>query len=167
METLPNKSLAGVCGVFCNACAIYQYTQQNNEAALNLIAQRMNVPQDAIRCTGCRTSTKTAYCSNCHMIRCASGKGLEFCGECPDFPCKELEDFKSKMPHRVEIYESLERIKQAGWETWYTEMMEHFTCPGCHKINGWYDIQCKSCSHDPGSPFANKHREVLSTRKPL
>lgn len=161
----PDKSLAAVCGLYCPACPIYQFTRQNNVKALTLIAQRMNITLDKVYCTGCRTSVKTDYCTNCVMIRCASGKGIDFCSDCHEYPCEHLLEFKKGMPHRVEILDSLDRICDAGWESWYVEMQEHYACPGCHQPNGWYDFQCKSCGHEPGNAFAGKHHEVLSTRK--
>lgn len=158
----PNKNLVSVCGLFCQACGIYYSTKEKNEENLRRIATRMNVSFEEIPCNGCRSETRTAYCKNCYMRECASGKGIDFCGECIDFPCQQIKDFQSKMPHRVELFKSLERIKEIGWERWYMEMVDHYSCPECNHLNGWYDINCRKCGNTPGSEFAKIHSSILS-----
>lgn len=158
---IPDKTLASVCGLFCKACGIYTATKENNLEALKRISERTHIPFEDIRCEGCRSETRTAYCKNCVMVSCAKEKGLEFCGECEEYPCTSLKTFQSQLPHRVELYASQERIKQVGWENWYLEMISHFSCENCSSLNGWYDFTCKSCGTAPGSPFVKAHAGIL------
>lgn len=160
----PDKNLVSVCGLFCPACGIYYSTQENNEDNLKKIAARMNIPSEEVRCNGCRTETKTAYCKNCFMIECASSKGIDFCGECQEYPCDRLKEFQSKMPHRVELWKSQERIKEIGWEKWFHEMVDYYSCKECYTINGWYDFKCRNCGSIPGNDFVEKNKEVLINR---
>jgi hypothetical protein len=69
------------------------------------------------------------------MIKCAADKNIDFCVECKEYPCAELKEFQAKMPHRIELWDSLKRIKAAGYKAWYTEMIEHYSCPK-DKITG-------------------------------
>ena len=162
-ELAPDKTLVSVCGLFCASCGIYNATCQDDTETLKRIADRMKVPYDEIRCEGCRSQTRTAYCKNCFMQQCAASKKIDFCGECAEYPCPELKDFQSKMPHRAELWKSQQRIKEVGWENWYGEMLQHFTCSQCGSLNGWYDITCRVCGHVPGSTFAQNNMDALKT----
>lgn len=158
----PDKSLVSVCGLFCPGCGVFYSTKENNEPHLQRLADRMNIPVNEMRCNGCRTDAKTSFCRNCFMYKCASEKGIDFCGECQDYPCHELKDFQSKMPHRVEIWKSQEEIKKVGWEAWFNKMAVYYSCPECSTINGWYDMKCRSCGHEPGSDFVRENKDVLT-----
>lgn len=162
-KIIPDKNLVSVCGLFCKGCGVYISTQENNQENLQRLAARMNIPVEEMPCNGCRTEVRTAFCKNCHMIKCAKEKGVDFCGECKDYPCAEIKDFQSKMPHRVELWKSLDRIKEIGWEKWYIEMVDYYSCKECGTINGWYDFKCRSCGNTPGSQFVKNNLEKLST----
>ena len=162
-ELSPDKALVSVCGLYCRACGIYTSTRENNVENLQRIAMRMNVPLGEIRCNGCRTETRTAYCKNCFMVKCATEKGIDFCGQCSDYPCSEIKDFQSKMPHRAELWKSQERLQKIGWEKWFMEMADYYACRKCGAMNGWYDFKCSKCGHMPGNDFVKNNLEVLKT----
>jgi hypothetical protein len=69
------------------------------------------------------------------------------------------------MPHRVELFKSLDRIKEVGWEKWYVEIVARHSCTKCSKLNGWYDFTCNNCGNIPSSPFVADNLEKLSTIK--
>ncbi len=104
----PDKSLVSVCGLFCQACGIYWSTQENNVENLERIAKRINVPFDEIRCNGCRSETRTAYCKNCFMQKCAAEKGYDVncrkCGHTPgsQFVSNNLDKIRASFPARHE-----------------------------------------------------------------
>jgi hypothetical protein len=162
-ELSPDKTLVSVCGLYCRACGIYTSTRENNVENLQRIATRMNVAMGEIRCNGCRSETRTAYCKDCFMVKCATAKGIDFCGQCADYPCTEIKDFQSKMPHRAELWKSQERIKEIGWEKWFTEMADYYACRECGAMNGWYDFKCRECGNIPGNDFVKNNLEVLKT----
>lgn len=162
---MPDKNLVSVCGLFCPGCGLYYSTQENNEENLKKLAERMHASVDEIRCNGCRTQTKSAFCRDCFMVQCASEKGIDFCGSCREYPCDFLKEFQTKMPHRVELWKSQERIKEIGWEAWFLEMVGHFSCKKCATVNGWYDFKCRHCENVPGSDFVEENKEALSNRK--
>jgi predicted RNA-binding Zn-ribbon protein involved in translation (DUF1610 family) len=66
------------------------------------------------------------------------------------------------MPHRLELWESQERIRKVGPEKWYSEMLEHFSCPECGTINSAYDLKCRQCGHIPSCEYVAKHREEIA-----
>lgn len=91
-------------------------------------------------------------------------KGVDFFDECENYPCRELKDFQSKMPPRVELWKSQERINEIGWEKWYSEMVEYFSCKQCQTINGWYDFKCRICGSIPENDFVKNNPETLKTK---
>jgi hypothetical protein len=156
-----DKKRAAVCGLFCPACSVFIGTQED-PARLTVIAQRVKRPVQELRCNGCRSEKRCFYCeSNCTMTKCAAEKGVDFCGECSEYPCKELKAFQTEMPHRIELWKSQNRIKEAGWEKWYAEMIEHYSCPACRTLNSAYDIACRKCGTTPSCAYVRLHNDEI------
>ena len=95
------------------------------------------------------------------MSKCAAEKGVDFCGQCPEYPCKELQSFQAERPHRIELWKSQERIREAGYETWYAEMLEHFSCPKCGTLNSAYDMKCRKCREEPSCAYVGLHKNEI------
>ena len=161
---MSNKYLVAACGLYCGSCGIYLATKENDTGKLLQYAIALNQSFDETLCDGCRASRKSAHCSRmCLFIICTFEKGIEFCGTCQQFPCKELADFQSGMPHRVEILESQNRLKEIGWEQWFIEMKENYSCKQCNTINSAYDIACRNCGHIPSSRFDERHFQMIKS----
>ncbi len=61
--------------------------------------------------------------NRCETYHCATGKGVEFCFECGDFPCPKLQPVREgadNYPHNFKLY-NLCRIKRIGVERWAEE----------------------------------------------
>jgi hypothetical protein len=159
-DTAAIPATAAVCGLFCNACSIFIGSHEDSDR-LALFASRMGWSLEQAHCEGCRSQKRTPYCAACGLYACAERRALAFCGECSDYPCKELDDFKRERPHRIEIYDNLARIGEAGVETWLAEAKEHYSCPACGTLNSAYDLKCRSCGHEPGSAYVAAHREAI------
>ena len=160
-KIIPDKQTAAVCGLLCKSCGIYIATQENNTESLKRIAERLQIPVEQVRCNGCRSDELSAHCRTCYFRECSDKKGIEFCSECSDYPCSQLKDFQSKMPHRVELFQSLNRIKKVGWENWYVEMIERHSCTKCNHLSGWYDFTCTQCGNSPSSHFVADNFDTL------
>ena len=160
-EIQPEKNLAAVCGLFCRSCGIYLATKEDPERLTHL-AEQFGRPVEDIICHGCRADTRFFHCEeNCSFVACAAEKGVDFCGECAEYPCKQLRVFQGEMPHRIELWKSQERIREAGYQTWYQEMTEHYNCPECHTMNSAYAIACRSCGATPSCAYVRLHREQI------
>jgi hypothetical protein len=160
-DNTASKKLAAVCGLFCPACNVFIGTKEDPER-LNVMAKRIQRPVEELRCNGCRSEKRCFYCeSKCIMAKCASGKGVDFCGECAQYPCKDLKAFQAEMPHRIELWKSHDRIKEAGWVKWYAEMIEHYSCPRCRTINSAYDLKCRKCDNDPSCAYVKLHKDEI------
>jgi len=73
-----------------------------------------------------------------------------------------LKTFQAQLPHRIELWKSLERIKEAGYETWYAEMIEHYSCPECHTLNSAYDLACRRCGSSPSCAYVRLHKDEIA-----
>jgi hypothetical protein len=65
------------------------------------------------------------------------------------------------MPHRIELWNNLDRIKAVGYEQWLQEVREHYVCPQCGCLNSAYDIQCWKCGREPSCVYVAKHRHEI------
>jgi hypothetical protein len=156
----PDKRLAAVCGLFCPACRVFIGTREDPER-LKSIAERFNIPVEEARCEGCRTETRLPYCKTCRMVTCAAEKGIDFCGECKEYPCEELNKFQAALPHRIELWKNQERIREVGVEKWFEEMLDHYSCPHCQTLNSTYDLTCRKCGADPSCAYVKLHKEEI------
>jgi hypothetical protein len=156
----PDLTRAAVCGLFCPGCAAFIATRQDPQR-LGRIAEGWGVPVEEVRCDGCRAERRFVYCRTCRLVTCAADKGLDFCVQCDDYPCAELMEFQAARPHRIELWDNLARIKEAGWEKWYAEMVEHYACEKCGAMNSAYDPACRSCGHEPSCGYVARHGDEV------
>ena len=85
-----NKMIA-ICGLDCEKCDAYLATLHNDNAlrektaALWANLNHAPITADMINCTGCRMEgRKTPFCeSMCEIRKCAQGKNVDTCGDCP------------------------------------------------------------------------------------
>ncbi len=156
-----DKRLAAVCGLFCPACHVFIGTKEE-PARLEGMARRLKRSLEEMQCNGCRSEKRGFYCeSKCIMSKCAEAKGVAFCGECAEYPCKDLKAFQTEMPHRIELWKSQARIKEVGYEKWYAEMTEHYSCPKCRTLNSAYDLKCRKCGSDPSCEYVRQHKAEI------
>ena len=109
-----DKKYAAVCGLYCKACSWFISTYEDPERLKRLAAQR-NWSEEESRCHGCRSGKRLSYCEKCRMSACAAERGIDFCSECKDYSCDDLKQFQTVMPHRIELWDNLERIKSVGY----------------------------------------------------
>ena len=162
-DVTPVRKEAAVCGLFCESCSIFIGTQEDPERLENL-AKTFNAPVKEMACNGCRSDKRIGYCENCVMFKCAAEKGIDFCGACDDYPCEDLKQFQTILPHRIELWKSQKRIQEAGCEKWYAEMLEHYGCPECGTINSAYDTACRKCGSAPSCKYVEVNREEINAR---
>jgi len=157
-----SREFAAVCGLFCPGCTLYIGSTEEPER-LARTAGRFGVSIEEARCHGCGSDVKSFYCKTCDIVKCAEEKSVEFCALCVDYPCQMLKDFQAQLPHRAELFEDGDRIRDIGFEKWHEEKYKRYSCPACSAINSAYDLACRKCQNVPGSPFAERHREWITT----
>ena len=155
-----DKKYAAVCGLYCGACSLFIGTAEEPER-LKRIASQRNWSVEESKCYGCRSEKRLRYCEECKMFACAAERGIDFCSECPEYPCDDLKQFQSALPHRIELWENLDRIKSVGYEQWLKEVRENYVCQQCHTINSTYDLKCRKCGEKPSCNYVANHREAI------
>ena len=154
------KVLAAVCGLYCEACTLFIATQEDPER-LKALAARFQLPEEVMKCYGCRAVKRGPYCQTCKMYSCAAVRGVDFCSNCEDYPCKDLKQFQSERPHRIELWDDLERIRDIGYRLWLKEIKLNYACPKCQSINSAYDLKCRKCGEAPSCQYVCKHKEAI------
>lgn len=103
------------CGLDCFNCSIRLRTDEELD-----YWRGRNVDTDKIRCDGCRSDRSGHHWSpQCKILQCCVyDKKLEFCAECPDFPCHSLEEWGKEYDHHAKAVERLKEMKATGAEEW-------------------------------------------------
>ena len=154
------KTIASVCGLYCGACSIYIATTED-PARLKKHASYFKTSEEELKCYGCRAEKRAIFCQNCNLKSCAANYGVEFCGECPEFPCQEFKNFQAEYPHRNEIWQDMENIKKIGVNKWLKEAAENYSCSKCGTVNSPYDCKCRKCGHRPANKFLKKNKNDI------
>lgn len=157
-----NEERIAYCGLWCDACSVYVASQYNQDR-LQVIADKMKVSVEEMHCNGCKADTISMHCRNCNIKACCLEKGFQSCAECKDVPCDILKEFQPKMPHRAELFKSLDNLEQHGKQEWFAKMQADFGCPQCGTANSPYYIKCRVCGNMPASRFVADHMSELLT----
>jgi hypothetical protein len=73
-------------------------------------------------CKGCREGRNESSCiKNCFILECTLDHGVDFCGECNEFPCDKLSTDIFKPEIIDEWIENNYKIKEHGIEIFYEE----------------------------------------------
>lgn len=156
-----DKKYAAVCGLYCEACSLFIATREDPER-VKALAARFGFSEEAVKCHGCRSDKRFPHCENCRMSACAAERGIDFCSECMEYPCGDLKKFQAERPHRIELWDDLERIKAVGHEQWLREIRERYTCTRCRTINSAYDLKCRNCGEEPSCVYVERHGEAVA-----
>ena len=155
-----DKAVAAACGLYCEACTLFIATKED-PVRLKGLAARFQLTEEAIKCYGCRSTKRGPYCETCKMFSCAAERGIDFCVECREYPCAALKQFQSERPHRIELWDDLERIRAMGYEHWLKDIPGNYTCPQCQSINSAYDLKCRKCNEEPSCDYVAKHKQEI------
>jgi hypothetical protein len=134
----------------------------NESGTLETLAKEWEEdPQDLV-CDGCKSETACTYCTDCAIKRCNLEKGLEYCGQCPDFPCEIIQSFNDdKLAHHTGVIRNLQSINEITMETWLRRQAKRWSCAQCGTSFSWYDETCSSC----GEELYNSKKEELDIQK--
>ena len=116
------KQMTAPCGLDCFNCALYLASENND--LRKTISEKVGVPLEKVTCRGCRKEKGTiaflGMTEPCNVYKCISKKGIDFCCDCPDFPCDHLHPYADKAaqrPHNTKVF-NLCLIKKMGVEAW-------------------------------------------------
>jgi len=109
------EKLIAVCGLVCSDCKIHK-APNNPELAKELVkyfeGQWENVKMDDFHCNGCR-DLANCWNSDCWIRECCiKDKKLEYCYQCRDFPCDQLEEWAKENERYRNTLENLRKMKK-------------------------------------------------------
>ena len=118
----------GPCGVYCQAdCATMRILTANDESARRRLAEDLTGDAERwreITCDGCRgekvLNVAGIYCwgRDCSIRECALDRQVDYCCECPAYPCAILSDLREADPMIARGTEALEFIRTHGARAW-------------------------------------------------
>ena len=120
------------CGLPCFNCQFYLANHDDEvRAHVERLLTLNGVPLDVMLCRGRRNqkgvleSHKLFFNRSgpCPAYECSTGKGIDFCYECTDFPCDHLHphaDRATVVPHNTKVF-NLCLIRRMGLEAWARE----------------------------------------------
>ncbi len=116
------QHMTAPCGIDCFNCLMYRAIE--NEELRKGLSKNMGIPFEKAVCRGCRDENGTidflGMTEPCNVYKCITAKGINFCCDCPDFPCDHLHpyaDGASDRPHNTKVF-NLCLIKKMGLESW-------------------------------------------------
>jgi len=116
------RKVTAPCGIDCFNCEVY-HSNITTEIAERL-AKAFGFDPENAPCPGCREAGGCRlHWDNCETLDCVKERGVEFCYECPDFPCSRLlpcAEAAERYPHNLKAF-NLARIKSVGFEQWAEE----------------------------------------------
>ena len=118
--------LTAPCGLDCFNCGGYE-GNVTEEYKLR-VSELWKIPLEETPCKGCRDekgNCKWVSDKPCATWNCVQEKGLTYCHECADFPCKLLMPTQqgADYPHNMKVY-NLCRMKLVGIDKWIEEASE-------------------------------------------
>ena len=127
------EDLIAVCGMNCRICVGY-------------LGYTMSGKERKEPCIGCRPSDK-----NCAFIkkRCekASNEEVDYCFECPDFPCEILEklDKNYRKKYKMSMIDNLKFIEKNGINKFLKSEEEKYRCDECGDVVCVHTGKCYEC----------------------
>lgn len=127
-----HRALQGRCGLFCGDCEIYIAYSTNDKKTQGKIAREYNqlkgksVTPEQVKCLGCKSTTPSIWRNRCQIRLCAEERGVEFCYQCLDYPCNEIQKFLEKHP---QARENLRTISKIGPDAWLSMMLNKDKSP--------------------------------------
>ena len=129
-ETIEASMLAP-CGINCMACYMHLGKKP---------------------CAGCKaeSSKRNNYCSRCKIRNCCEEKGLFYCFECAEFPCKLMKNIDKRYQgsYGISLIENSLTAKGKGIEEYLSENHKRYTCTACGGIISMHGGDCSECGKE-------------------
>jgi len=119
------------------------YKDQDTERLERAARDVFQCKPEEIRCKGCGGPEAHLWTPDCRFVRCVRERGIAFCSECGDFPCRDLVAFSAE--HRDIPLTNLRRLAEVGLVTWLAEQEARWCCPECAHPTDIHSESCRTC----------------------
>lgn len=100
-------------------------------------------------CPGCLAGDagKPEHCRKCRIKDCVRDRGLAYCFQCPEFPCRDIRSLEKSYTarYRVSLVQSSLTAKEQGIDALMALQRESYTCPECGGVVSLHDAECSEC----------------------
>lgn len=100
-------------------------------------------------CDGCLKSDlgKPGHCRKCAIKDCVREKGVAFCFECAEYPCKQIKNLEKSYTTRynASLMENNRYVKENGLTSFMEWQKEKYTCRQCGGVISIHDSSCSEC----------------------
>ena len=127
------QELIAPCGMNCRICiGFFGYT--------------MNGKKRKLQCVGCKPSGKSCAHLKKFCKKLLKNE-IEYCYECIDFPCKQLQKLDKKYRERfnMSMIKNLEYIRDKGMKEFLKSQEEKYKCQNCQGVICVHNSKCYSC----------------------
>lgn len=102
-------------------------------------------------CMGCLNSDqgKPEHCRKCRIKDCIKEKGMNYCYECSEYPCRWIKALEKsyKTRYHASLLENSRVVKASGLTFFMQKQKENYTCPVCGGIISIHDSECSECQY--------------------
>lgn len=107
MKTTGDITLAAPCGTYCGECEAHKC--KDDPALMERMRASKALKTEKLPCPGCRAikGNCLAVDGTCLTYTCVTEHKVDFCFECPEFPCAKLNpaaDRAEVLPHNIKIF---------------------------------------------------------------
>lgn len=109
--------MIAACGLICDTCDI-RLAPDNPKSAKEIVdwfKKKLNkdIKTEDIHCTWCKGDKIGHWSSDCWILQCCvDKKGLEFCYECEEFPCKKLKEWAKESEGYAKALNKLKEMQR-------------------------------------------------------
>ena len=119
MDVETKVKLTAPCGIDCFNCELFE--ANITVAVRDRIAAAFKRAPETVTCKGCRAQGNCSVLDEpCATRACVGQKGVDYCFECAEFPCRRLMPLAAgadRRPHNFKVY-NLCRMKAVGVARW-------------------------------------------------
>jgi len=102
-------------------------------------------------CAGCLNSDlgKPEHCRKCKIKDCVNEKGLTYCFECSEFPCKQINSLEKSYNTRysASLVKNSQTVKETGLVNFMEQQQKDFICHSCNGVISIHDAECSECQN--------------------
>ncbi|MCD8138674.1 MAG: DUF3795 domain-containing protein [Planctomycetaceae bacterium] len=133
-----DPKMLAYCGIYCEQCSARVAFTERDWKHLEMFPSRFTAGRPDLSeydCEGCKGRN---LCGPCGIKDCASGRNLDSCADCGEFPCAMLVAFETDgIPHHRWAVDNLRRIRAHGLEAWFAAFRPALRCD-CGQRQSWY-----------------------------
>jgi hypothetical protein len=103
-------------------------------------------------CSGCLSddTNKPERCKTCVLKMCAREKGITFCFDCKEFPCKKIMNLEKsyQRKYQASLVTNSRIVCENGLEQFFYNEKLRWSCPECQGIISLHDKECSECNKE-------------------